>query len=63
MKFFRLIVSFFAGMLVVTIMHSPPSNAASWKWDFESDPAGKPPSGFSFARTGSGRVGRWLVSG
>ncbi len=43
------------------IMHSAPTDAASWKWDFESDPAGKPPSGFSFARTGSGRMGRWLV--
>lgn len=43
------------------MMQSPPSDAASWKWDFESDAAGKPPSGFSFGRTGSGRMGRWLV--
>jgi hypothetical protein len=61
LKFFRLISFFYAGMLVLMIMHSAPSDAASWRWDFESDPAGKAPSGFSFARTGSGRMGRWLV--
>jgi hypothetical protein len=61
MKFFRRILFFYAGMLTLMIIHSPPSDAASWKWDFESDPAGKPPSGFSFVRTGSGRMGRWLV--
>ena len=37
------------------------SDAASWKWDFENDSAGKPPAAFTFARTGSGRMGRWLV--
>jgi hypothetical protein len=60
-KFFRPILLFSAGFLTFMIMHSSPTHAASWKWDFESDPAGKPPSGFSFARTGSGRMGRWLV--
>ena len=29
--------------------------------DFESDTAGQPPSGFSFALTGSGRPGVWVV--
>lgn len=43
------------------IMHSSPTDAASWKWDFESDRVGKPPSSFSFSRTGSGRMGHWLV--
>jgi hypothetical protein len=37
------------------------SKAASWRWDFENDSTGKPPSGFTFARTGSGRLGRWVV--
>jgi 3-keto-disaccharide hydrolase len=31
------------------------------KWDFERDAIDQSPRGFSFARTGSGRVGRWLV--
>jgi hypothetical protein len=60
-KFFRPILLYNAGILVFMIMHSSPGGAASWKWDFESDPAGKPPSGFSFAKTGGGRIGHWLV--
>jgi hypothetical protein len=30
-------------------------------FSFDTDQVGNPPSGFSFARTGSGRPGRWLV--
>jgi hypothetical protein len=30
-------------------------------WDFRSDALDAPPAGFSFARTGHGREGRWLV--
>jgi hypothetical protein len=60
-KFFRAILLFSTGILALMIAHSSPSDAASWQWDFENDPAGKPPSGFSSARTGSGRMGRWLV--
>ncbi len=29
-------------------------------WDFEMNPVGKAPDGFSFGRTGSGRMGRWV---
>lgn len=29
--------------------------------DFESEPAGGSPAGFSFGRTGEGRLGRWIV--
>jgi hypothetical protein len=60
-KFFQPALFFSAGIVALMITHSPPSDAASWQWDFENDPAGKPPSGFSFARTGSGRTGRWPV--
>ena len=31
------------------------------KKDFESDPAGAPPAGFEFARTGGGAEGKWIV--
>jgi hypothetical protein len=31
------------------------------RWGFDQMTAGAPPSGFSFARTGSGRSGRWVV--
>ena len=61
MRFFRLILCFNAGMFALMMMQSSPTEAASWKWDFEGDPAGKPPAGFSFGRTGSGRTGRWVV--
>jgi hypothetical protein len=30
-------------------------------FSFDTDPSGSPPSGLSFARTGSGPPGRWLV--
>ena len=30
-------------------------------WDFEAGPEGKPPPGFSFGRTGSGRPGQWVI--
>jgi len=35
--------------------------AQSTKLDFENDGVGKPPGGFSFALTGQGRPGVWLV--
>src|SRR5262245_1851117 len=34
---------------------------SSTTWSFDSAPAGAPPPGFSFGRTGSGRLGRWIV--
>ncbi|PYO60251.1 MAG: hypothetical protein DMD28_13560, partial [Gemmatimonadetes bacterium] len=30
-------------------------------WHFDSLPLGQPPAGFSFGRTGGGRVGHWIV--
>ncbi len=30
-------------------------------WQFDSLPEGQPPTGFSFGRTGGGRVGHWMV--
>lgn len=30
-------------------------------WTFDSDATGEPPAGFSFARTGEGKPGRWIV--
>src|SRR2546430_1570904 len=30
-------------------------------WHFDSLPVGQPPAGFSFGRTGGGRVGHWIV--
>src|SRR5262249_16581497 len=31
------------------------------QWDFDSDVEGKPPAGFTFARTGQGSEGQWVV--
>src|SRR5437870_11764780 len=33
----------------------------SLKFDFEKDEVGKPPKGFSFALTGQGKPGVWIV--
>jgi len=30
-------------------------------WSFDADKPDKPPAGFSFGRTGSGREGKWVV--
>jgi hypothetical protein len=30
-------------------------------WDFQADPVGAPPAGFSFARTGQGGPGKWEI--
>ncbi len=30
-------------------------------WNFDSLSPGQPPAGFSFGRTGGGRVGHWIV--
>ena len=32
-----------------------------WRWNFDSDSVGRAPAGFTFVRTGSGRVGHWVV--
>lgn len=38
-----------------------PANAGQQTWTFEADHVGEAPSGFSFGRTGEGRMGRWVV--
>jgi hypothetical protein len=30
-------------------------------WDFQLDPVGAPPTGFTFGRTGQGPLGKWVV--
>src|SRR5437667_10785208 len=35
--------------------------AVAVTWHFDSLPIGQPPAGFSFGRTGGGRVGHWIV--
>ena len=32
-----------------------------WDWGFEGDRVNRAPTGFSFGRTGDGRMGRWVV--
>lgn len=32
-----------------------------WKWHFDVDRLGQPPVGFLLGRTGSGRMGHWVV--
>jgi hypothetical protein len=43
------------------ISAAPAVTAAPRVWSFDADTAGGAPAGFSFARTGSGAPGRWIV--
>ena len=40
---------------------TPATGSAPTTWTFDSATVGQPPTGFSFAKTGSGRPGRWVV--
>jgi len=35
--------------------------ASVWVWNFDKEVAGKAPPGFTFSRTGNGKLGRWVV--
>jgi hypothetical protein len=35
--------------------------AGKWQWDLQNNPVDQAPAGFSFGRTGSGRLGQWLI--
>jgi len=37
------------------------STPKAWSWGFEDDRVNRAPAGFSFGRTGEGRLGRWVV--
>ncbi|HEY8796030.1 MAG TPA: hypothetical protein VIM15_13915 [Gemmatimonadaceae bacterium] len=38
-----------------------PTQTGTTTWTFDSSQVGSPPSGFSFGRTGKGRLGTWVV--
>src|SRR5438046_8959246 len=46
---------------VVSVARMNGQNAPAVIWNFDSLSPGQPPAGFSFGRTGGGRVGRWVV--
>lgn len=48
-------------LLVVVIAGHGRAESPSRPWTFEEDAPGTAPSGFTFARTDGGRMGRWLV--
>ncbi len=49
-------------ILAMTVVASTAwAQASSRSWDFKADKPEEPPAGFSFARTGSGRPGKWVV--
>jgi len=37
------------------------TKAKDTRWSFDTDKPDKPPTGFGFGRTGSGRTGKWVV--
>lgn len=57
-----------SGAIVIAVMASlgagsivEAKGAGRRSWDFQADPPGAPPTGFTFVRTGHGREGRWAV--
>jgi len=56
--------SFWAPLVAIGIMLCVRVAAAAQQgrtWDFEKDRVDEAPEGFSFGRTGAGRMGRWVV--
>ncbi len=47
--------------LILAFTGTAAAPAGAKKWNFDSDPEGKPPAGFTFARTGQGSDGQWVV--
>jgi hypothetical protein len=63
MKSFGAIVFVSLSLFALNILAHPGQiKPGSWKWDFETDSPGQPPSGFFFSKTGSGGMGKWTVS-
>ena len=50
-----------AKLVWLSVLATLTGGLASATWTFDDMPAGQPPAGFSFARTGSGRPGHWVV--
>ena len=48
-------------LTVARIAAAQPVAAGSKTFTFDKDPAGLPPAGFEFARTGQGAQGKWVV--
>ncbi len=50
---------FTIGIILLVIVAAEARQSRTW--DFEMNPVDKAPNDFSFGRTGSGRMGRWVV--
>jgi hypothetical protein len=58
----RLAGSPLLGVLMAgTIGSAAAQGAGTSSWNFQADKADAPPAGFSFGRTGGGRMGKWVV--
>ena len=55
------VISMHVTALHQSILEAGTEQASGHIWNFESDRVGEPPAGFSFSRTGEGRVGHWIV--
>ena len=53
---------FWTLFFVVTLFSGIVAAHAQEHWDFEGGRENEAPMGFSFARTGSGRVGHWVIT-
>jgi hypothetical protein len=50
-----------SGVVVAGLVGSALAQGTTRAWSFQDDKADAPPAGFSFGRTGDGKVGRWVV--
>jgi len=53
-----IITVLFIGVITAEAQKKEPSPVS---WNFDSDRVDQPPAGFTFGRTGGGRLGRWIV--
>jgi hypothetical protein len=49
------------GLVIAATLTVAAGPGETVRWNFDSDATEKSPAGFTFARTGDGRAGRWLV--
>ena len=53
-----ILAALFIGTITAEAQKKGPSPLS---WNFDSDRVDQPPAGFTFARTGGGRLGQWIV--
>src|SRR5229473_4026031 len=61
MKFTNILGTALLSLSSLALAQNGGEKSSAKTWNFDSDAVGKPPAGFSFARTGKGAQGEWVV--